>query len=74
MASPKPTQSNAARVAAGRRRLHVWISEQSMARLDEICADSGYNRGEQVEAMIDLDWTEWQATKSRAKGRKAAGE
>jgi hypothetical protein len=46
-------QSKAERRAAGRKRVELWLPEATVERLDEICAESGYTRGEQVESMID---------------------
>ncbi len=52
-------QSKAERRAAGRKRVEIWLPEATVVRLDEICAESGYTRGEPVESMIDGEHAEW---------------
>jgi hypothetical protein len=56
-------QSKAERRAAGRKRVELWLPEATVERLDEICAESGYTRGEQVESMID-EYEEWKKVAS----------
>lgn len=53
------TRTEAEYRANGLRRLSVRIPAEALARLDEICEESGYSRGEQVQAMIDGDYEEW---------------
>lgn len=48
--------TNASRQARGLRRITLWIPEEYLAKLDAICADSGYTRAEQVLGMIDADY------------------
>lgn len=47
--------SYADRVAAGQRRLEVWLSAETAAKLDELVESSGYTRPELLESMIELD-------------------
>lgn len=50
-----PTATEARRAELGRVRLHVRIRAESLARLDALCAESGYTRPEQIEALIDCE-------------------
>jgi hypothetical protein len=50
-----PTLTEARRAELGRVRLHVRIRAESLARLDALCAESGYTRPEQIEALIDCE-------------------
>lgn len=52
-------QSDADRIAAGKRRVVLWLHVETVQRLDEICAESGYTRPEQVASMIDGEYEEW---------------
>jgi hypothetical protein len=49
------TLTEARRAELGRVRLHVRIAAASLERLDELCADSGFTRPEQIEALIDCE-------------------
>ena len=49
------TLTEARRAELGRVRLHVRIAAASLKRLDELCADSGFTRPEQIEALIDCE-------------------
>jgi hypothetical protein len=37
-------------------RITIAIDADSLARLDALCAASGYSRSEQIEGMIDADY------------------
>ena len=50
-----PALTEARHRELGRVRLHVRIRAESMARLDALCAESGYTRPEQIEALIDCE-------------------
>lgn len=50
------TQTNAQRRQRGLRRLEVWVPEETIERLDVVCEDSGYTRGDQLAAMVDAEW------------------
>lgn len=49
------TLTEARRAELGRVRLHVRIAAASLERLDALCADSGFTRPEQIEALIDCE-------------------
>ncbi len=52
--------SNAERKARGLVRWSGgWFDFATIKKLDEMCADSGYSRIEQVEAMIDAEYDNW---------------
>ena len=59
------TLTEARRAELGRARLHVRIAAASLKRLDELCADSGFTRPEQIEALIDCESEMGPQTKPR---------
>jgi metal-responsive CopG/Arc/MetJ family transcriptional regulator len=61
------TRTEAEYRANGLRRLSVRIPAEALARLDDICEESGYSRGEQIQAMIDGDYEEWRKLVPRKK-------
>lgn len=47
--------TNKSRRERGLRRLEVWVTEEHVKKLDQLCAENGWSRREQVEEMIDRD-------------------
>ncbi len=52
-------QTKEQRRASGKVRVELWLPAETVARLDEITAESGYTRAEQVESMIDGEYRDW---------------
>ena len=46
---------DAQRRGNGLRRLTLWLRPEVVAKLDEICEESGYSRGEMIETMVEVD-------------------
>ena len=44
------------RRAKGYRRVELLLHRDDVAKLDEICAESGYSRADIVETMIQTDY------------------
>ncbi|MEI9936686.1 MAG: hypothetical protein WDO69_05630 [Pseudomonadota bacterium] len=40
--------------------LVVVVTAEQLGRLNQLCESSGFTQDEQVGALIDLDWEEWQ--------------
>lgn len=61
------SQTSAQRRARELHRLELWLPEEYVRKLDAICDDSGYGRGEQIMGMIDAETAEWEAMTRREK-------